>query len=70
MSDPAAMACDDLESACCEVGGTDARARDLLDCRGAIDAWHRHENQPTEAALRAWARDNNLLLDGTEGTLP
>lgn len=50
--------------------GAYARAKDLLHRRGAFDAWHRHENQAIEAALRAWARDNGLRLDGPEGVTP
>jgi hypothetical protein len=42
--------------------GAYARAKDLLDQRGALDAWHRYEEQAIEAALRAWAQDNGLRL--------
>lgn len=42
--------------------GAYARFKDLLRHRGALDAWHQHEQQSTEAALRAWAQENGLSL--------
>jgi hypothetical protein len=43
--------------------GAHARFKDLLHQRGALEAWHQHERQAIERALRQWAQENGLRLD-------
>ena len=43
--------------------GAYSRFKDLLDRQGQLDAWHRYEEQATEAALREWCQAKEILLE-------
>ncbi len=43
--------------------GAYSRFKDLLDRQGQLEAWHRYEEQATEAALREWCQGMELTLD-------
>ncbi len=44
--------------------GAYGRFKDLLQRRGRLDDWFEFERQATEAALRAWAEENDLAVTG------
>ena len=43
--------------------GAYSRFKDLLDRQGQLEAWHRYEEQATEAALREWCQGKEVLLE-------
>ena len=43
--------------------GAYSRFKDLLDRQGQLEAWHRYEEQATEAALREWCQAKEILLE-------
>lgn len=52
---------DDVRSFFSKRGGY-SKFKALLAHRGAIDRWHRFENEATEQALRAWCTDNEIEI--------
>jgi hypothetical protein len=43
--------------------GAYRRFEDLLDARQMLHAWNNFEARRTEAGLRAWCEDNNIVLE-------
>lgn len=43
--------------------GAYAKFKELLERNGLLDAWHAHEANEVESALRAWAEEQGILVD-------
>ncbi|MFZ2633433.1 MAG: hypothetical protein WA081_20105 [Desulfosalsimonadaceae bacterium] len=43
--------------------GAYSRFKDLLQRKGVLDAWYQYEARAVEAALREWAKDNDLDVE-------
>ena len=43
--------------------GAYSRLKALLERAGQLEAWHQHEQQAIEEALREWSEENGLTLD-------
>jgi len=42
--------------------GAYSRYKDLLEKKGALEAWYKLENERQEAALKEWCRENNIEI--------
>ena len=39
-----------------------SRYKDLLERKGALEAWYKFENERQKAALKEWCRENNIEI--------
>lgn len=42
--------------------GAYSRYKDLLERKGALEAWYKFENERQKAALKEWCRENNIEI--------